>query len=298
MARLMKKFCIYIKRMCLAGFRFMKIVLGNRKALVGFIILMFFLFIAFFGRTLFPYDESTVFDQKYLPPSAEHWLGTDNLGRDLFTQLVHGARDVLGIAFLTGVFTITIGTLLGMVSGLAGGAVDKIIQIITNLFLTVPSFPILLVLASMFTIQNMLTFALVLSIWNCAGLCRAVRSQIISLKERDFIQICSVMGMSRAHIIFKELMPNISSFILINFILIMRNAITGSIGIMLLGLAAFEPSNWGAILLRAKDSGAMLIPEAALFLMAPIACIMLFQMGAVLFSNGLDEALNPRLRKN
>jgi peptide/nickel transport system permease protein len=278
--------------------KFMKIIGGNKKALIGLIILLFFFFIALFGRSIFPYDETTVFDQKYAAPSMEHWLGTDNLGRDLFTQMVHGARDVLSIAFLTAVITIVIGATLGLGSGLMGGWIDKLIQIITNLFLTVPSFPILLVLASMFTIEDALTFALVLSVWNWAGLCRAIRSQIISLKERDFIQICHVMGLSKFHIIFKELLPNVASFILINFIIIMRNAITGSVGIMILGLAAFEPSNWGAILLRAKDSGALLIPEATLFWISPIICIMLFQMGAVLFSNGLDEALNPRLRKN
>ena len=152
-----------------------------------------------------------------------------------------------------------------------------------------------MIFASFFTIEDPLSFALGLSMWGWAGLSRAIRAQINSLRERDFIQICKVMGLSKAHIIFQELMPNIASYILINFILIMRNAITGSVGIMLLGLASFQPSNWGAMLLRAKDSGALLIPEAVYFLFAPIAAIMLFQMGSILLAHGLDEALNPRL---
>jgi peptide/nickel transport system permease protein len=105
------------------------------------------------------------------------------------------------------------------------------------------------------------------------------------------------MNMSKAHIIFKELMPNIASYILINFIIVMKNAITGSVGIMLSGLAAFEPSNWGAILLTAKDYGAMIVPEARLWLITPIICIAIFQFGVIMLSNGLDETLNPRLRK-
>lgn len=271
---------------------------SNKKATAGTLIMLFFVTMAIFGRILFNYDPITDEQNKFLAPSFEHWLGTDNLGRDTFTQLMYGARDVLTIALLTSVFSVFLGTTLGMLSGFIGGNVDRVIQIITNLFLSIPSFPIILILAAFITIEDALSFALILSIWNWAGLCRAVRSQIMSLKERDFIQICIVMNLSKAHILFSELIPNIASYVLINFILIMRNAITGSVGIMMLGLAAFQPSNWGAMLLRARDVGALLIPEAIYFVMSPIIAIMLFQMGAILLANGLDEALNPRLRRN
>jgi peptide/nickel transport system permease protein len=106
------------------------------------------------------------------------------------------------------------------------------------------------------------------------------------------------MNLSKFHIIFRELMPNIASYIVINFILIMKNAITGSVGIMFLGLAAFEPTNWGAILITAKDFGALFIPSARLWLISPIMCIFIFQFGIILLSSGLDESLNPRLRRS
>lgn len=275
-----------------------KMFFSNRSAATGTVIMLFFVLLALFGRAVFPYNSLTDEAMKYLPPSAQHWLGTDNLGRDVFGQLVHGARDVLTIAFLTSLITIFLGTFIGMLSGLLGGWPDRIIQIVTNLFLSIPSFPVLLILAAFFTIEDPLSFAIVLSVWGWAGLGRAIRSQIISLKERDFIQVCKVMNLSKTHILFQELVPNIASYILINFVMIMRSAITGSVGIMMLGLAAFQPSNWGAMLLRAKDAGALLIPEASYFLFAPIVAILLFQMGAILLANGLDETLNPRLRKN
>lgn len=275
-----------------------KIFFSNKKATVGTIIMLFFLFLAIFGRMIFPYDAVTDEANKYLGPSWEHWLGTDNLGRDNFRQIVYGARDVMVIAVLTSIITVFIGIVLGMSSGLIGGKYDAFINLITNLFLSIPSFPILLILASFFTIEDSLTFALVLSMFNWAGLSRAIRSQIVSLRERDYIQICKVMNLSKTHIVFNELLPNIASYILINFILIMRNAITGSVGIMLLGLAAFQPTNWGAILLRVKDAGALLIPEAIWFVFSPIIAIMIFQTGVILLSSGLDETLNPRLRKN
>jgi len=270
----------------------------NNKTRMGFAILAFFALIAIFGPLIFPYNALTNEVNKFAPPSFEHILGTDNLGRDLFRQMINGSRDVLIIALFTSLFTIIISITVGISSGFIGGAYDRVIQTITNLFLTIPSFPIMIIMASFFTIEDPITFAIVLSIWNWAGLSRAIRSQVISLKERDFIQICTVMGMSKSHIIFKELMPNISSYIFINFILIMRNAITASVGIMMLGLAAFEPSNWGAILLRAKDIGALLIPEATIFWLTPIITIGIFQTGSILLASGLDEALNPRLRKN
>lgn len=268
---------------------------NNRKAIIGFYILAFFVFIALFGRWLFPYDPSTDFANRFAPFSWTHPLSTDQLGRDVLRQLIHGTRSVLTIAFFTGLFTVSIGTFLGILSGYVGGWTDRIVQSITNLFLTIPSFPVLLLLSTMLTIKDPITFALVLSVWSWAGLCRAVRAQVISLRERDFIQICKVMNMSNRHIIFVELFPNISSYIIVNFIMTMRAAITGSIGLMVLGVAPFEPTNWGAMLQNARSLG-LIDPRVVSYMMSPLLAIVLFQIGAILFANGLDEVLNPRLR--
>lgn len=292
-AALKRSFCSFGR----ATASFFKKIFQNKKAATGFCILMCFVFIAIFGPLIFPYDPTVDYDNRYAPFSWDHWLGTDNLGRDVFRQLVAGSGSVLTIAFLTGVFTVFLGTFLGILSGYAGGVVDKIIQGITNIVLTIPSFPVMLVLAAIFTIEDPFTFAIVLSAWSWAGLCRAVRAQVMSLRERDFIQICSVMKMSRSHIIIKELMPNIASYILINFIMTMRSAITGSVGIMMLGLAAYDPTNWGSMLSNAQAQG-LINPKVIPVLLAPLITIIIFQAGAILFSNGLDEILNPRLRVN
>ncbi len=271
--------------------------LHNGKAIAGAIILLLFIFIGVFGPLIFPYSSAIDYSNYLLAPSWAHPLGTDGLGRDVFRQLIAGTGDVLLVAVLTAAITITIGVTLGLIAGLLGGVADRIIMMVANVFLTIPSLPVFLILAALFTVNDPFSFAIILSIFNWAGLTRAIRSQIISLRERDFIQICTVMNMKKSHVIFKELMPNIGSYIFINFILVMKNAITGSVGIMFLGLAAFQPTNWGAILITAKDFGALFIPEARLWLISPIACIFTFQLGIILLSNGLDEALNPRLRK-
>ncbi len=272
-------------------------LLHNPKVIIGGGILFVFVFLALFGQWIFPYSTSTDFSNRYAPASAEHWLGTDDMGRDVFRQLVNGCRTCVGIAVLTAAFTTFLGVFIGVLSAYCGGIADKAIQVVTNLFLNVPSFPILLLLSTLITIEDNFTFALVLSIFNWAGLSRSVRAQVISLKERDFIQICKVINMSRMHIIFRELMPNISSYILINFILQMKNAIFGCVGIMTLGLAGFDPSNWGAMLFRAKSAG-LINPKVMNFLMKPLVTVCLFQTGATLLAHGLDEFFNPRLQRN
>lgn len=272
-------------------------IFNNPKALIGGIILSIFIFLALFGQYIFPYSSTTDFANRYAESSAEHWLGTDEMGRDVFRQLVNGCRTCVGIATLTAVFTTFLGVFIGVLSAYSGGFVDKFLQMITNLFLNVPSFPILLLLSTLITIEDQVTFAIVLSIFSWAGLSRSIRAQIISLKERDFIQICKVMNMSKMHIIFKELIPNIFSYIIINFILQMKNAIFGCVGIMTLGLAGFDPSNWGAMLFRAKTAG-LINPKAMSFMLKPLITVCLFQTGATLLAHGLDEVFNPRLRKN
>ena len=235
----LREFFIGVGRTC-------KKVFSNPKTIAGFVLLMLFVFIAIFGELIFPYNADTDLGNQYLDPSWEHPFGTDWLGRDVFRQVIAGTSSVLEIAFFSAIFTVVIGTVLGIVSGFVGGWVDKIIMGITNIFLSIPSFPVYLLLAAIITIDTPITLALMISIWSWAGLCRAIRVQIMSLKERDFIQICTVMRMSKAHIIFKELMPNVFSYIVINFVMAMRNAIMASVGIMLVGLAAYDPTNWGA----------------------------------------------------
>lgn len=269
----------------------------NPQACAGFCIVVCFILIGIFGPMIFPYDATTDFSMRFLSPSWEHPFGTDEMGRDIFRQLISGAANVLAIAFYTGLITVAVGTFLGIVSGYLGGIADKIIQGVVNIVLTIPSFPVFLMLAALFTIERPIEFALVLSAWSWAGLCRSVRAQVMSIRERDFIQICKVMRMSRFHIVMKELLPNITSYVLINFIVAVRNAITGSVGIMMLGLAAYDPTNWGSMLERARNIG-LVNPKVIPLLLAPLFAIMIFQIGTILLANGLDEVMNPRLRVN
>lgn len=269
--------------------------LSNKNSIFGFTILVFYLLVAIFGPILFPYDANTDIVNKYAAVSWQHPMGTDWLGRDVFRQLIDGTGSVLITAFYAALFTVAIGTFLGILSGYLGGMADKIVMAITNIFLAIPSFPVYLLLAAVITINTPETLSLIIALFSWAGLCRSIRSQVISLKSRDFIQICTVMRMSKAHVIFNELMPNILSYIVINFVLVIRKAIMASVGIMLVGLAAYNPTDWGAMMNAARSKGFSNIRNVYIMLY-PLIAIIILQVGALSFANGLDAALNPRLR--
>jgi len=273
------------------------IIWHNKRAFVGLLILLFFFLMATIGPEVVPLSMKSHYAERYLPPSREHILGTDYAGRDVWALIVHGSREVLLVAFLAALFTVCIGITIGMFAGLRGGLTDTLLMILTNAILTVPSFPVMLIIGSVFAVHNAVAFGALLSIWAWGGLARATRSQVLSLKEREFIEAARVLGLSTFHIVFRELLPNIMPYVTINFLTTMRWAITASVGLMLLGLVPFSSKNWGMMMNMAMtQSGAIYVPHALSYVLSPMIAIVLFQLGALFFAHGLDEVLDPRLR--
>lgn len=273
------------------------IIWRNKRAFAGLLILLFFFLMATVGPEVIPLDMKSRYAERFQPPSRAHLLGTDYAGRDVWALIVHGSREVLLVAFLAALFTIAIGITVGMLAGLRGGITDTLLMILTNAILTVPAFPVMLIIGSVLEVRNAVTFGAVLSIWAWGGLARATRAQVLSLKEREFIEAARVLGLGTFHIIFKELLPNIMPYVTISFLTTMRGAITASVGLMLLGLIPFSTKNWGMMMNMAMmQSGAIYLPYALSYVLAPMMAIVLFQLGAVFFASGLDEVLDPRLR--
>ncbi|NLY46402.1 MAG: ABC transporter permease [Tissierella sp.] len=275
---------------------FFKVIRKNKQAFIGMLILIMFFLMATVGPEIIPEEITTNYEQRLQAPSLEHPFGTDYAGRDTFSQFVHGSRNVLLVAFITAVLTIVVAFLVGTISGISGGILDDILMGITGIMLTVPSFPIMMVLSMIIRIDNPFLFGVVLSLWSWAGLARSIRAQILSLKHRDFVEASRCLGMGLFHIIFKEMFPNMVSYILINFISIMKGAITASVGLMVLGLVPFSAQHWGMMInLATSTTGAMYGSTALIYFLVPVFGIMLFQMGCLFFANGLDDALNPKL---
>jgi peptide/nickel transport system permease protein len=269
----------------------------NKRAFAGMLILFGFLCIALIGPYMIPLSAKTNYADRLKPPTAHHWLGTDYAGRDTLAQFVHGSGDVILLAFLTAIFTMLLAFIIGGISGTVGGKTDASLMFITNVILTVPHFPILMVLSMLIKITNPLTFALLLSIWSWGGLARAIRSQILSMKRRDFIEASRILGLSLPHIIFREMFPNMASYIAYHFIIVMKSAVTASVGLMVLGLVPFSPTHWGMMLNLAMTNTAALYGTSALYyFLTPVLGIVFFQMGCLFFASGADEAFNPRLR--
>lgn len=278
---------------------FFGVIMRNQRAFLGLLMLIAFFLLAIVGPSVVPLDIKP----NYAPgarlqgPSLEHPFGTDYAGRDTMSQFVHGAAGVIILSFATAVFTLIIAFVIGGVAGVAGGKVDGFLMFITDIILTVPSFPIMMVLSMVITITDPISFALVLSIWSWAGLARAIRAQILSLKRRDFVEAAHIMGLGLPHIVLKEMLPNMASYVAYHFIMIMRNAVTASVGLMVLGLVPFSTTHWGMMLQIAMTAtGALFGGPAIWYFLTPVIGIMLFQMACLFFASGMEEAFNPRLR--
>ncbi|MBD7911287.1 MULTISPECIES: ABC transporter permease [Clostridium] len=277
---------------------FFQVIWKNKMSRVGFIILVFFLALSIIGPMVVKNPTSNYLD-RLQGPCAIHLLGTDYAGRDILSQFVVGSRSVLLVAFYAALFSIIIACGMGITSGLIGGKTDEILMMITNIVLTMPSFPVTMVLSMIIDVNNNILFGLVLSLWSWAGLAKAIRSQVLVLRNKDFIESSRIMGISNFNIIVKDIIPNITSFIAINFIAIMKGAIITSVGLMVLGLVPFEGNHWGMMIQMAMSQSAVAYGGVGpiVYFLTPIVGIVLFQVGCYLFANGLDEAMNPRLRK-
>jgi peptide/nickel transport system permease protein len=269
----------------------------NRRAAVGLGLLLGFAGMASVGPLLLPLDSRGDYLLRFQLPSWAHWLGTDYAGRDTLALLVHGSRDIIAIALSSASITLLIALLIGMLAGLLGGRADRLLMRVIDVFLTLPRFPIMAIMAGLFSIRGPFSFGLVLALFYWPGLARGIRSQILTLRSKDFVEVCRLMALPLRHVMFGELMPNIVPYLAISFINVARDAIVASVGIMLLGIVPLSTSNWGMMLnLAATQTGAIYVPAAYPYLLAPIACIVLFQFALMAVAGGLEELFDPRLR--
>ena len=275
---------------------FIKVIRANRQAAVGMYLLLILVGFALLGKWLIG-DLPADYTNRLLGPSLQHPLGTDFTGRDTLLQFILGARDVVLIALFSGFFSILIGMSIGIVAGFVGGATDKLLMFLTNVVLTIPSFPVLMALSLVISAGNVLAFGFLLAIWNWAGLARSVRSQVMTLRGSEYILASQLLGMSKGYMIRQDILPSLIPYIAINFVLIMRASVLASVGLMLLGLAPFKGEHWGIMLnLAMTKTGAMFGSSADIYLITPIVGIVVFQSACFLFSKGLEDAFNPRIR--
>ena len=277
---------------------FVRLLSKKPLGLVGFIGVVFFVVLAFVVPLFVPYQDAVDVTAIYQPPSLAHPLGTDSSGRDVWNQIIHGGRDILIVGLVAGFFSTLIAVTFGSLAAVAGGKVDALISGAADFWLTIPQIPIIVVLGSILKFNSIFVIAALLALLAWAGLLRQVRAQVLSLKERDYIEAARSLDLGLFHIIFKEILPNMRSYIVIHFILAMTAAIYGVAGLTLLGLIPLSGQNWGLMLNYAYVRGALFFKDSLFYILSPVLAITLFQLSLVWLASALEDIFNPRLRSS
>lgn len=284
-----------LSRFGVETFRTLKLIARNKIGFLGFLLLIALVLMSYVGPFVVPIEKRAKVEQIYKPPSLAHPLGTDFQGRENWVMLVHGGRDVITVAFLAGVLTTIIAVVVGAISAFFGGKVDDFVMTLTDMWLALPRTILLIVTAYFISLSDVLALAAFLSIFGWPALARQVRSQFLSLKKREYVEAAQLLNLGPAHIIFREMMPNMMSYILIALIDAMIGAIYSQTTLVFLGLVPFG-NNWGVMFSLAYAKNAIYNPNAMSSLLVPMGGIVLLQLSLIMFSRSLEEVFNPRLR--
>lgn len=276
---------------------FGKAVRKNRWAMTGSVILLFFLLLAVLGPILIPFStmEFGEVEDMLLPPSAQHWLGTDDMGRDVLANLISGARISLLIGVVATALSMIIGTLIGIVAGYFGRGVDNLLMRFTDFFLVIPWLPLMMVLAAILG-TSLWNIIFVIGITSWAGTARVVRAQTLSVKERQFIERTVSIGAGSVHIMFRHILPNVFPLVFANTVLVAAVAIVSETTLSFLGLGDPTMASWGMMLHYAFEGGAT-AAGAYWYYLPPGICVVLVVLAFTLLGYAFDEILNPKLRE-
>ena len=269
-------------------------LLRNGKAALGVGIVLFFVLMAVLAPVLRPGDPSDFVAQGNRPPTMQYPLGTMPFGEDALAQLLWGARTSLSIGFATGLLATIISIVIGMSAGYFRGWANDILSLLINIFLVMPGLPLAIILAA-YLPPGPVTLISVLSLTGWAWGARVLRSQVLSLREIDFVAAALVSGESHARIIFSEILPNMISLVVSNIIGSTIYAIGAEVALEFLGLGNVSAASWGSILFWARNSTALMRGAWWQFMPAGL-CVALIGFALTLINNALDEVTNPRLR--
>ena len=254
----------------------------NPEIIIGILILSIFLLIALFAPWIAPFLPNKRSGIPYMKPSLEHFLGTNDIGQDIFSEMVYGTRVSVPIGISAALCSTAVGTVLGIISGYLGGLTDKIISAVINVMMALPGLPLTLVMVAYFggSIKNMI-FIISLTSW--VSTARIVRSKAQQLREESFVKIESVLGAGKIRIMILHLLPNIMDIILTKFALAVGSAMTTESSLSFLGLGNYGQKSWGNVLHYAFYNGGLLRGFYWWYL-PPILCISLSMMSFMLIT--------------
>jgi peptide/nickel transport system permease protein len=280
----MKGFVSYVKR--------------NPTLGIGLSLLLILLLFSTVGRLFV--DENKAYEQSMeinQPPSREHPFGTESQGRDLFTMMVVGTGKTLLVGAIAGAIGLALGVVLGFVSGYYGGTLDTIITSIIDIYMTIPAFLILVLVATALkgVTLGITTMGLIVALISWPGPARAIRAQVLSMRERPFVMMAKLSGMNSVEIIMKELVPNLLPFLVMSLSQAVYGGIMASLGLEAIGIGSRREPTMGMTLFYVQYYSGFLL-GLWWWIIAPVVIIVMTLTSLVLTSIGLDEIANPRVR--
>ncbi len=273
--------------------KFFRVLFARKIVVVALVVILFFAFCALFPSVIATHDpyEQDLYNV-YAKPSAEHWLGLDNLGRDVYSRIVFGSR----IAFIVGIVAVliaaVIGSVVGLTAGYFGGIVDSILMRIMEAMMAIPPLVLALALVTIFG-RSLGMLAMVLGISNVPSFARMMRGQVLTVRDLDYVSASRIRGNSNLVTMVKHVLPNCLS----PMIIVMTQSIGGTIlaeaGLSFLGAGVLPPTaSWGAMV----NAGYSKISRAPVFALAPGVAVILLVLAFNIFGDGLRDALDPRIR--
>ena len=261
---------------------------------VGSVCILLFVLIAVFAPLLAPCDPNEMVDVSYCRPSAEHILGTNDIGQDIFSELIYGTRYSLLIGFLTALISGGIALIVGVTAGWFGGVLDRLLMNLTTFVITVPYYPLVILLAAL-TKGGLLTMAMILGTTSWPEMARVIRAQTRKIRKNEYITSIRAMGAGSLYIMVRHILPELSLFVLYRLILRFRSAIIAESSLSFLGLGSATAKSWGAILFYAQNKNAFLTNSWAWWVIPPGVSILILVFSLFLVSYSMEEKAAPRM---
>ncbi|WP_431279172.1 ABC transporter permease [Leifsonia poae] len=269
---------------------------SNRLARIGLVLFGFFVLLAIVGPLISPYSATDNSFERRADPSAAHWLGTTPLGQDVLSQVLTSAQVSVTVALVAGALATLLSLIIGLAWGYSKATTNHFFNFLVNLFLVLPALPLMIVIAAYLHGGGVSTVVLVIVITGWAWGARVLRAQAQTLRSRDFVAAARFSGESATRIVFREILPNMSSLVIATFFGAASGAILAEAGLEFLGLGDSNVVSWGTQLYWAETSNVLLTGQW-IIIFAPGLMIALFAVSMALINFGVDALSNPRLRE-
>ena len=275
---------------------FLYYFLHNRNGMIGLVGVLLIVVVGLVGPLLVEKPDGYTMDILQTP-SAQHWLGTDNLGLDIFAEIIWGARTSLYVSILAMLIAGVIGIPLGLVCGYTHGWVAEVIDAIIDIFMTLPMLPLMIIIAAIMG-TSITNVALILGVFSWPQLARVTKNSTLKIREMQYIEAATCLGLPRRRVLFKHVLLNASGPVFVNMTLVMASAVLTEASLSFLGLGDPTTWSWGTILKRAWGQNAVISnPNPWWWWLMPSLCIVVYVVCFNLLGTALNDSLNPKGRE-